>query len=349
MTSIPRPSWLRRLDYVTPWLAIVFGVSAGVLAGAWLALGSPVIAGVGFVALLAGAVALAYGGEPITVLERAVVPGKEPKPQPQIETAAELEPALPKRSLVEESAPPKPSLVELVEIRAGTFRMGSPDYDDERPVHEVHISAFQCMRFPVTRRLYQELMGEDPGWPEGEADDRPINKVNWYDAVRFCNRLSEQEGLTPCYRIAGNDVSWEYSANGYRLPTEAEWEYACRAGTQTRWSFGDDEKDLGRYAWYTDNSGNRPHPVGTRDPNAWGLYDMHGKVWEWCWDWYGAYSAGPQTDPTGPPTGDRRVLRGGAFDVVARFLRSAVRDGGRPGYRYRFSGFRGVRGPRRQL
>jgi hypothetical protein len=179
IASIPRPSWLRRLDYVPAWLAIAFGVGTGAFVGAWLALGSPVLAGVGFVTLLAGAVVLAYGGEPITVLERAVVPGKEPEPEPQIETATESGPI-----------PPKPSLVELVEIRAGTFRMGSPAgeqgrYDNEGPVHEVYISAFQCMRFPVTRRLYKELMGKDPGWPEGEADERPVNNVNWYDAVRF--------------------------------------------------------------------------------------------------------------------------------------------------------------------
>jgi formylglycine-generating enzyme required for sulfatase activity len=333
--AISRPSWLRRLDYIPAWLAVALGVGTGAFAGAVLALGTPMLAGVGFVASLTVAVMLAYHGKPITVLERTVAPGKEP--EPTIGTVTKPEPV-----------PPKPSLVELVNIPAGTFHMGSLDYDNEGPVHEVHISAFQCMRFLVTRRLYKELMGKDPGWPEGEADDRPINNVSWYDAVRFCNRLSEQEGLTPCYRIDGNDVSWEYAANGYRLPTEAEWEYACRAGTQTLWSFGGGEKDLGRYAWYTGNSGNLPQPVGTRDPNPWGLYDMHGNVWEWCWDWYDAYSAESQTDPTGPLTGDWRVLRGGAFTFSAWGLRSAYRDWDWPVYRFRYGGVRCVRGSRRQ-
>jgi formylglycine-generating enzyme required for sulfatase activity len=197
-------------------------------------------------------------------------------------------------------------------------------------------------------------MGKDPGWPEGEADDRPVNRVTWYDAIDFCNRLSEREGLTPAYRRDRNNVSWDAATDGYRLLTEAEWEYACRAGTRTRYSFGDGgyyDRNLGEYAWYSDNAGGggAPHPVGTRKPNPWGLYDMHGNVWEWCWDWYGSYpSRTPQVDPMGPPAGEYRVLRGGSFLGRAVFLRSSVRFRGRPEDLVLGSGFRYARGPRRQ-
>lgn len=322
---------LRRLDYLPAWLAVTLGVGAGILASLLLFQTSPLMAGVGFVALLGGAVALAGSGEPIAI----PVSPAEPTPPPQS---------------VEPKPKPKPkpsSLVELVEIPAGVFLMGSDERDSEKPIHEVRISAFQCMKFPVTRRIYQNVMGNDPGWPEGEANDRPVNQVTWYDAIDFCNRLSGREGLTPAYRRDGNDVSWDTAANGYRLLTEAEWEYACRAGTQTRYSFGDDEGELGEYAWYGKNSDSVPHPVGTRQPNPWKLHDMHGNVYEWCWDWYGSYSSEPQVDPVGPPAGNSRVLRGGSF-FGAGYLRSAGRSGFRAGDRFLYGGFRCARGPRRQ-
>ena len=171
----------------------------------------------------------------------------------------------------------------MVSIPGGAFLMGSPDdeagrADDEGPVHEVRIAAFECMPHPVTRRLYWKLIGTDPGWPEGEADERPVNQVSWYDALAFCNRLSQHAGLTPCYRLdAPEQTAWNQAADGYRLPTEAEWEYACRAGSRTRYSFGDDERQLAAHAWYSASSGSEPHPVGQKEPNRWGLRDMHGK------------------------------------------------------------------------
>lgn len=326
----PFATTLRQMDYLPAWLAIALGLSTGVLLSLLLFQTSPLMAGVGFVVLLGGAVALAGSGEPIAIPVKLMEP--PPPPPPPVEPKSKPEP---------------PPLVELVDIPAGVFAMGGDEHDSERPIHEVRISAFRCMKFPVTRRLYQDVMGNNPGWPGGEVDGRPINQVSWYNAIDFCNRLSEREGLTPAYRRDGDNVSWG-TADGYRLLTEAEWEYACRASTRTRYSFGDDVSDLGEYFWYEKNSGNAPHPVGTRKPNPWGLYDMHGNVWEWCWDWYGPYPSEPQVDPVGPPAGDRRVLRGGSFNFRAVFLRSAVRIGSGPENRYLNYGFRCARGPRRQ-
>jgi sulfatase modifying factor 1 len=327
---------LRGVDYLPAWLAITLGISAGVLLGLLLFQTSPLMAGVGFIALLGGAVALAGSGEPIAVPVKPEKPA--PLPQP-VEPTPKPKP---------EPPPPPSALVELVDIPAGVFSMGSDEYASEKPVHEVRISAFRCMKFPVTRRLYQDVMGKDPGRPAGEADDRPVNQVSWYDAIEFCNRLSEREGLTPAYRRDGDNVSWDTATDGYRLLTEAEWEYACRAGTRTRYSFGDDESKLGEYAWYSENSGGRPQPVGTRQPNPWGLHDMHGNVYEWCWDWYGPYPSEPQGDPLGPPAGEYRVLRGGSFDYRAVNLRSAVRVRSWPEGGNGYIGFRCARGPRRQ-
>lgn len=230
--------------------------------------------------------------------------------------------------------PPKPQDPLWASIPGGSFAMGSDEYDDERPVHTVRLSPFRLMRTPVTRKQYQAIMGEDPGWPKGEADGRPVNQVSWLGAVAFCNRWSEAEGLTPCYRITGDKVEWEAEADGYRLPTEAEWEYACRAGSAARWCFGDDEAGLADYAWYGKNSGGEPRPVATRKPNAWGLHDMHGNVWEWCWDRYGPYDAAGQHDPAGPREGSLCVLRGGSFLCRPGYLRSADRYGGRPEDQY---------------
>jgi formylglycine-generating enzyme required for sulfatase activity len=228
--------------------------------------------------------------------------------------------------------------------------MGSPEAEEDRdadegPVHKVRISPFACMRVPVTRRVYAEVLGEDPGWPEGAAADRPVNNVSWFDAIRFCNSLSEREGLSPCYQIASEAVTWQFAANGYRLLTEAEWEYACRAGSTGSWSFGDG-KLLEKHAWFEANSGGEPHPVGTRKPNRWGLYDMQGNVWEWCWDWYGPYTSQPQADPVGAEDGSDRSLRGGAF-ITPRNLRSAIRGWFVPENRNRIIGFRCARGARR--
>jgi len=322
---------LRRLDYLPPWLAITLGVCLSL--GAVLVPASSLVAVMSFVALLGIAIALAHGGEPIAEIIRELKP-EPPPPKP-----------------VEPSPPERPSLVELVDIPAGVFDMGSTEFDWSQPVHEVHVPAFRCMRYLVTRRLYKKIIGNDPGWPEGEADERPVNQVSWYDAIEFCNRLSEKEGLQPCYHEeAGGMWQCDSSADGYRLPTETEWEYACRAGTQTRYSFSDDESELGDYAWFDKNSNGQPHPVGQKKRNPWGLYDMHGNVWEWVQDCYHDSYKDASADGSAWETGNcqRRVLRGGSFGNWAWNLRSAYRGWNSPGSRGGYGGFRCVRGSRRQ-
>lgn len=246
--------------------------------------------------------------------------------------------------------------LEMVELGGGTFRMGSPDSDNdasdsEKSQHKVTVSAFAMSRYPVTRELYRRLVDSTPEpWQRGSDDDLlPANYMTWFDAVAFCNALSQHVGLQPCYHIEGNQVEWDADADGYRLPTEAEWEYACRAGTSTKWFFGNDPAALDRYAWYSANSDFRAHAVGEKEPNPWGLYDMIGNVLEWCWDWYGSYTNKPLVDPTGPSDGTSRVLRAGWSDFVPVYLRSAFRFRLVPEFAGEFIGFRSVRRPRRQL
>ncbi len=341
---------LRRLDYVSTPAAILIGLGLGValvLVSQHLPL---IVFGLVFISGLAAMVLLAFSGRPVVNLEslyrqRLSASNRETEPAPDTEEIALETPLSKIRHL---------SDADMVPIRTGTFRMGSPEQeegrlDSEGPVHEVTLSSFESMRYLVTRRLYAESMGKDPGWPEGEADSRPVNKVSWFDAVRFCNALSERMNLTPCYTgLETQEVVWDYKADGYRLPTEAEWEYAARAGTQTAWCFGDDESELEKYGWFSKNSDHRVHPVGKLEANLWGLYDMHGNVYEWCWDWYGAYTDKPQTDPVGAEEGTSRVLRGGAFYVGSWGLRSADRFRYEPGDTDGDVGFRCVRGPRRQ-
>jgi formylglycine-generating enzyme required for sulfatase activity len=198
--------------------------------------------------------------------------------------------------------------LEMVWIPAGTFRMGSEKGDsDEKPVHTVTLDGFWIGKYEVTQRQYEALMGTNPSSFKGP--NRPVEMVSWDDAAAFCRKLSQATGKT------------------YTLPTEAQWEYACRAGSTGEYCFGDGESQLGEYAWYSANSGTQTHDVGGKRPNAWGLYDMHGNVWEWCTDWYESYSASSgQRNPTGPATGSARVLCGGAWGGAAPGVRSANRN-----------------------
>jgi len=235
--------------------------------------------------------------------------------------------------------------MELVRIPAGSFQMGSPSSeegrDDDERQHRATISkAFYLGKTEVTQGQWQAVMGDNPSRFGGCGDDCPVEKVSWFDAVQFCNRLSEREGLALAYKISGEEVNWNRGANGYRLPTEAEWEYACRAETTTRFNLGDSESDLKRAGWYYGNSGRKTHPVGEKKPNGWGFFDMHGNVWEWCWSWYGDYPSGAVTDSAGPDSGKHRVLRGGSWFNNVRLCRSATRDWGRPLFRYYNLGFR---------
>jgi formylglycine-generating enzyme required for sulfatase activity/serine/threonine protein kinase len=202
-------------------------------------------------------------------------------------------------------------------IPTGTFVMGSMDHaSDEKPMHEVRITRpFYLGVTEVTNAQWQAVMGGDPPahWNE---PDRPVETVNWTEAMAFCSRLSEQPEELAAGRV-------------YRLPTEAEWEYACRAGSTTQWSCGNDSNVLRDTAWFDANSGGQTHPVGQKKPNAWGLHDMHGNVAEWCSDWYGGYSDSdaPLSDPIGSSAGSYRVVRGGDWFNNFKFCRSTARSG----------------------
>ncbi|MCK9297075.1 MAG: SUMF1/EgtB/PvdO family nonheme iron enzyme [Desulfobulbaceae bacterium] len=222
----------------------------------------------------------------------------------------------------------------MLPIQGGKFTMG----DNESGRVEVTLSNFKMDKYPVTQALYEQVMNTNPSHFKGE--DRPVEQVSWFDAVKFCNELSRQTGLEPAYEIAGEQAKRKPKANGYRLPTEAEWEYACRAGTT-----GDHYGDLDEIAWYEENSGGESHGVGQKKANDFGLHDMLGNAWEWCNDWYGDYPKGTVTDPTGVENGAYRVFRGGSWNDFARYVRAAYRFRYSPDYRYINLGFRLVLPP----
>jgi formylglycine-generating enzyme required for sulfatase activity len=224
---------------------------------------------------------------------------------------------------------------ELVTIPAGFFEMGSRHgRDEEKPVHKVWVDAFLMDRHEVTQAEY-ETLGRIEAFPNPshfQAPDLPVEQVTWPQAARFCNARSRLEGLQPCYDE--DTGACDFQANGYRLPTEAEWEYACRAGTSSDYSFGDGARRLADFAWFVDNSGQKTHPIGQKKANSWGLCDMHGNVAEWCQDFYAAnyYRSSPQQTPRGPDQGNEYVLRGGSWKSPADTLRSAYRIGESPGF-----------------
>ena len=224
-------------------------------------------------------------------------------------------------------------LVKMVEIPAGSFQMGSPSSESSRngneTQHKVTISKpFLMSETVVTQKQWQAVMGNNPS--EFDGNDNPVEQVNWYDCVKFCNKLSEKYGLAPVYKISDGNVTWDKNKKGYRLPTEAEWEYACRAGTTTRFNTGDSDSDLEKAAWIGDISDDETNPVAQKTPNNWGLYDMHGNVMEWCWDWQADYSMGSVTDPRGSSSGIVRILRGGSWGNKSMAGRSANRFWGYP-------------------
>jgi len=269
--------------------------------------------------------------------------------------------------------------IEMISIPAGTFTMGSPaseaPFNSDETQHSVTLSAFSMGKYEVTQEQWVAVMGSNPSWfttaVEGESGTPgklPVECVSWYDVLVFCNKLSVLEGLAPVYSINGstdtttwgvvptysnstwNAVVMDSSKNGYRLPTEAEWEYACRAGTTTAFNNGNNDytnsSSISNVAWWDNDSGDKTHQVGLKTANAWGLYDMHGNVWEWCWDWYGDYPSGAQTNPTGGPSADlERVERGGGWDSISggMHLRSAARLKAGPSFKDDSIGFRLVR------
>lgn len=214
----------------------------------------------------------------------------------------------------------------MVYVSSGTFTMGgtseqgSDAYDDEKPTHNVTLSSYYICKYEVTQALWRAVMGSNPSNFKG--DNLPVECVSWNDCQTFINRLNS------------------YTGRNFRLPTEAEWEFAARGGNYSRHYKYSGSNYIGDVAWYDDNSGNRTHPVGTKQPNELGLYDMSGNVYEWCNDWYGSYSSYSQSDPTGANSGFRRVGRGGSWDGYARYCRSSGRDDYAPGCCYIILGLR---------
>lgn len=227
-------------------------------------------------------------------------------------------------------------------IKGGTFQMGSPESEPERSSdetqHSVTVGNFYISKTEITQNEYQEIMGTNPS--EMKGDDLPVTNITWYDAVRYCNEKSKKEDLSPCYTITGSTVTWYRSANGYRLPTEAEWEYAARANTTTPFHFGDyvhnsDANCYNAYGYNNDASGNwvngsdaylrKTVTVDQYPANSYGLYNMHGNAAEWVWDWYSAYDSNASVNPTGSESGNAKVFRGGGWNDHPKHIRSAYR------------------------
>ncbi|MDR0402694.1 MAG: formylglycine-generating enzyme family protein [Treponema sp.] len=241
----------------------------------------------------------------------------------------------------------------MIAAAGGTFLMGSSEgaFRQTERIHEVSLKSFFISETEITQELYQAVMNQNPALFKGA--EYPVENVSWFDAVKFCNALSEQLGFAPAYTIDGDTVSWDRGSRGFRLPTEAEWEYAARGGQNgflgelTRAGYAGSltvnytgNLTIGDAAWYAANSGRRTQPVRKKFPNELGLYDMSGNVWEWCWDWFGDYPSDSVYDPEGPPSGRNRVFRGGAFVNPVNQLRVSFRVGNPPSSKANSVGFR---------
>mgnify|MGYP002856811636 CR=1 FL=1 len=252
---------------------------------------------------------------------------------------------------------------EMVELPSGIFYLGSDDYENnEHPKHDVKISKIAVQKTEVTQAEYRDVVGVN--YSRYKGDNRPVEEVSWFDAVVFCNKLSIASGYTPVYSLngetnpenwgdiprRGNDdeieawtnISCDFSANGYRLPTEAEWEYAAHANTYTLYSGSNNVTDV---AWNNASVDGETHDVATKAPNDFGLYDMSGNVWEWCWDWYGNYDVTETENPLGAPkeiTG-KKIRRGGSMNSSKEYCRVTNRASSEPAVRGVDLGFRVVR------
>ena len=252
----------------------------------------------------------------VTKHKPAAKPKTKPKPAPRRNSTHHSSST---SSTVNLSAELNKLINNMVYVSGGTFTMGatseqsSDANSDEKPTHNVTLSSYYICKYEVTQALWRTVMGSNPSKFKG--DNLPVEYVTWNDCQTFINRLNS------------------YTGRNFRLPTEAEWEFAARGGNNSRHYKYSGSNYIGNVSWYDDNSSNRTHPVGTKQANELGLYDMSGNVWEWCSDWYGSYSFYSQNDPTGPNSGSYRVLRGGSWSDLARFSRSSIRFYSSPGGR----------------
>jgi formylglycine-generating enzyme required for sulfatase activity len=235
-------------------------------------------------------------------------------------------------------------MIVMKDIPAGAFTMGSSNNADfnANPAHQVTLSAFRMQETEVTQEQYLAVMGTNPAHFDTGAGAalRPVEQVSWFNAARFCNALSSLDGLTMVY----DSTTWaaDFTKSGYRLPTEAQWEYACRANSAKAYWWGDDASGMGARTWFADNSGNKTQPVATTVPNGLGLYDMTGNVFEWCNDWFDSYANSTQTDPQGPQSGTFKIIRGGCWVRPGHPTRSAARCNYNPNFAFHTFGFRVV-------
>ncbi|MDP3113667.1 MAG: bifunctional serine/threonine-protein kinase/formylglycine-generating enzyme family protein [Candidatus Cloacimonadaceae bacterium] len=241
----------------------------------------------------------------------------------------------------------------MIYVEGGTFNMGATDVEsNERPVHQVTLASFYIGKHEVTQKEWLAVMGSNPSYFKGE--NLPVAQVRWFDAIDYCNKRSINEGLTACYSVDGSNkpndwrrgtIVCDWNANGYRLPTEAEWEYAARGGNKSKGYEYAGSNDIGSVAWYGGNSGGKTHPVGSKAPNELGIYDMSGNVWEWCWDWYAGdyYAKSPASDPRGAGSVEYRVLRGGSWYYGEYNCRVANRNNSNPDNGYHNKGLRALR------
>jgi formylglycine-generating enzyme required for sulfatase activity len=236
----------------------------------------------------------------------------------------------------------------MISVKGGTFFMGSNEgaFRVTERVHETTVRPFLLSETEVTQELYAEVMNQNPSGFKGSQ--LPVETVSWLDAVLFCNALSLRSGLSPAYTVEGESVTWNRESKGYRLPTEAEWEYAARGGIygdagpleKAYFAGGDASAGPQDYCWFSLNGAKTTHPVKSKLPNQLGFYDMSGNVWEWCWDWYADYPEGPVSDYLGAAAGRQRVYRGGAYLNNLNQLRTTFRIWDSPALKFRSLGFR---------